>query len=65
MWLWNSVAHPFNWSTKSAVIVMAKYEASNLRVLAPLLLSPFNDGTVLGMKQCNSQDWPTTYILQG
>jgi hypothetical protein len=30
---WNAHAHPFNWSTKSAAKVMAKYQAQP--ILAP------------------------------
>ena len=31
---WNTQAHPFNWSTKSAAKVMAKYQAQSLHVPA-------------------------------
>ncbi len=31
---WNAQAHPFNWSTKSATKVMAKYDADAVRVPA-------------------------------
>jgi transposase len=31
---WNAHAHPFNWSTKSAALVMAKYQAQTLQTAA-------------------------------
>jgi len=48
---WNTRAHPFNWSTKSEVLVMAKYQVQPLLVPAadiPFLFSAVADFELSG-----------------